>query len=44
MKRIVIVMVVVALAGCQGERVSKPAAGGKRPVIKPPPVEAGARF
>ena len=47
MKRIVVVAVVVvaaAQAGCQGDRVSRPAAGGKRHAIKPPPVEAGGRF
>ena len=48
MKRIVVVIVVIqvaaALAGCQRDRVSKPAAGGKRHAIKPPPVEAGGRF
>ena len=44
MKRIVVVVVAAALAGCQADRVSKPAAGGKRHAIKPPPVEAGARF
>ena len=44
MKRIVIVVVAAALAGCQADRVSKPAAGGKRQAVKAPPVEAGARF
>ena len=44
MKRIVVMVVAAALAACQADRVSEPAAGGKRHAIKPPPVEAGARF